>query len=66
MPVGKLPRDPDCADTAPTEATPTPYDVEHIIPYLRIPDADAEGADWREVSLIVLHIDPEKEPARAK
>jgi hypothetical protein len=22
-------------------------------------DADAEGADWREVALIVLHIDPE-------
>jgi hypothetical protein len=33
---------------------------------LRVLDTDAEGADWREVSLIVLHIDPEKEPARAK
>ena len=28
-------------------------------------DANAEGADWREVSEIVLRIDPEKEPARA-
>ena len=66
MPIGKLPRDPDVADTAPTDAGLTPYDIEHIITYLRVLDADAEGADWREVSLIVLHIDPEVEPVRAK
>lgn len=29
-------------------------------------DADAEGADWREVSRIILRIDPEREPARAR
>jgi len=29
-------------------------------------DADQEGADWREVSRIVLHIDPEQEPDRAR
>jgi len=28
-------------------------------------DAAAEGADWREVAQIVLHIDPEREPDRA-
>jgi hypothetical protein len=33
---------------------------------LRVLDADAEGAYWCEVSLIVLSIDPEKELARAK
>ena len=28
--------------------------------------ADAEGADWPEVARIVLHIDSEREPDRAK
>jgi hypothetical protein len=27
---------------------------------------DAEGADWREVVRIVLHIDPDREPDRAR
>ena len=29
-------------------------------------DANAEGADWREVAPIVLHIDPERESARVR
>jgi hypothetical protein len=29
---------------------------------MRLLDADAEGADWREVARIVLHLDPEREP----
>jgi hypothetical protein len=29
-------------------------------------DADTEGADWREVARIVLHIEPEREPDRAR
>ena len=40
----------------------TPYDQEHAVTYMRLLDADAEGADWREVAQIVLHIDPEPEP----
>jgi hypothetical protein len=32
----------------------------------RILDADADGADWQEVTQIVLHIDPEREPVRAR
>ncbi|HVR55661.1 MAG TPA: DUF2285 domain-containing protein [Pseudolabrys sp.] len=58
--------DPDVADIAPAGAVLTVYDEEHIITYLRLLDADAEGADWREVARIVLHIDPEREPARAR
>jgi Uncharacterized conserved protein (DUF2285) len=58
--------DPDVADVAPTNSTLTTYDEEHIITYLRLLDADAEGADWREVARLVLHIDPELEPARAR
>ena len=36
----------------------TGYDEQHLITYLRLLDADAEGADWREVARIVLHLDP--------
>jgi hypothetical protein len=28
--------------------------------------SDAQGADWREVSRMVLHIDPEQESDRAR
>ena len=28
----------------------TRYDEEHVITYLRLLDADAKGADWREVA----------------
>ncbi|WP_426422585.1 DNA -binding domain-containing protein [Bradyrhizobium genosp. A] len=59
--------DPDVADRAPSDpGALTPYDHVHAITYLRMLDADAEGADWREVTQIVLHIDPEREPARAR
>lgn len=44
----KPPLDPDVADTAPTDSILTPYDHEHAVTYLRLLDADAEGADWRE------------------
>jgi hypothetical protein len=39
----------------------TAYDEEHLITYLRLLDADAECADWREVERVVLHLDPEHE-----
>ena len=66
MPMQKPPIDPDVADVAPTAATLTPYDREHTATYLRLLDADAQGADWREVARIVLHIDPDREPDRAR
>jgi hypothetical protein len=62
----KPPLDPDVADQAPTDSVLTVYDEEHIITYLRLLDANAERADWREVAQLVLHIDPELEPARAR
>jgi Uncharacterized conserved protein (DUF2285) len=60
------PLDPDAADIAPSHAALTVYDEEHLITYMRLLDADAEGADWRDVSRIVLHIDPEHEFDRAR
>lgn len=57
---------PAVADCAPTDSMLTPYDHEHTVTYLRMLDAEADGADWREVSQIVLHIDPGREPERAR
>jgi hypothetical protein len=62
----KSPLDPNVADLAPADAAVTAYDEEHIITYLRLLDANAQGADWRDVSRIVLHIDPDREPNRAR
>lgn len=58
--------DPDVADVAPTDPVLTVYDEEHVITYLRMLDADAEGADWREVAQLVLKIDPELVHDRAR
>jgi len=60
------PLDPDVADTAPSGPVLTAYDEEHLVTYLRLLDADAEGADWREVARIVLHLDPDRESDRAR
>ncbi|MFB9263800.1 DNA -binding domain-containing protein [Bradyrhizobium erythrophlei] len=60
------PIDPEVAELAPTDPALTPYDEEHLVTYLRLLDAEAEGADWKEVARIVLHIDPNREPARAR
>jgi hypothetical protein len=62
----KRPLDPPVSDTAPTQPVLTGYDEQHLIMYLRLLDADAEGADWREVAKLVLHIDPDREPERAR
>jgi len=62
----KPPLDPDVADVAPSAPTLTAYDQEHLVTYLRLLDGDAEGADWREIARIVLHIDPDREPGRAR
>jgi hypothetical protein len=44
----------------------TSYDEEHLITHLRLLDSDAQGADWREVARIVLHLDSKNEPDRAR
>ncbi|WP_445222675.1 DNA -binding domain-containing protein (plasmid) [Bradyrhizobium sp. Pa8] len=62
----KPPLDPDVADEAPTASVLTGYDEEHLVTYLRLLDAEADGADWKEVTRIVLHLDPAQEPDRAR
>jgi hypothetical protein len=60
------PLDPDVDDTAPSGSVLTGYDQEHLVTYLRLLDADADGADWRDVARIVLHLDPDHESDRAR
>ena len=57
---------PHVADLAPYGPAFTEYDERHAMTYIRLLDADAEGADWREISWIVLQIDPDQEPDRAR
>jgi hypothetical protein len=54
------------ADEAPNSSTLTNYDEQHLLTYLRLLDAHAEGAEWDEAALLVLHIDPRRaiSPAR--
>ena len=37
-----------------------------MITYMRVLDADQQGAGWRDVSWIVLRIDPDNEADRAR
>jgi Uncharacterized conserved protein (DUF2285) len=57
---------PKVANLAPSGLDLTVYDEEQAVTYMRMLDADAEGADWREVARIVLNIDHEQEPERAR
>jgi hypothetical protein len=53
-------------DTAPVGDELTDYDRSHVKLYMRLFDADADGADWREVTKVLFGIDPTKEPERAR
>jgi hypothetical protein len=44
----------------------TDYDRAHIKLYMRLLDAAADGADWREAVEILFGIDPVREPERAR
>ncbi|WP_247438218.1 DUF2285 domain-containing protein [Bradyrhizobium sp. 139] len=64
--MSKPPLDPDVADVAPNEPALTAYDEQHVVTYVRLLQAESEGADWMEVARIVLRIDAEREPDRAR
>ena len=53
-------------ETAPIGEELTDYDRSHVKLYMRLFDADADGADWREVMKVVFGIDAAKEPERAR
>ena len=53
-------------DQPPESPALTNYDRAHMKLYLRLLDADADGADWREAVPILFGIDPDREPERAR
>lgn len=59
-------REPDIADQAPWSDALTDYDLARLTIYLRLLDAEREGADWREVARVVLRQDPDTSQARAR
>ena len=60
------PLDPDVADAAPSGPVLTVYDEQHVVTYMRILAAEPDRTNWQEVARVVLHIDPEREPVRAR
>lgn len=52
-------------DEPPESALLTSYDRAHMTLYMRLLDAETDGADWREAVALLFGIDPAKEPERA-
>lgn len=42
------------------------YDERHLVTYIRLLDAEREGASWQEAVWIIFGIDPDVEPERAQ
>ncbi len=57
---------PPFEDSPPIDERVTMYDERHFVTYLRILDAEAEGAGWREIAAIVFGLDPSVDPDRAR
>ncbi|ARC36791.1 DUF2285 domain-containing protein [Paracoccus yeei] len=53
-------------ETPPQSERLTGYDEAHLTTYLRLLDAEEEGADWREVAQIVFGLDVAADPVRAR
>ena len=54
------------ANEAPSATTLTEYDEEHLPTYRGLLAAQGDGAEWDEAALLVLRIDPIREPTRAQ
>lgn len=54
------------ADTPPDAETITAYDLDHIKLYVRLLDAEKAGASCKDVSAVLLGINAELEPERAR
>ncbi|PWJ76315.1 uncharacterized protein DUF2285 [Pseudaminobacter salicylatoxidans] len=53
-------------DEPPSGDTLTSYDREHMKLYMRLLDAERDGADWREAVRILFGLDPERDPERCR
>ena len=56
----------DFPDQPPAGAALTAYDEAHLKLYVRLLDADAASADWREVVEVLFGLDAKAEPERAQ
>ena len=54
------------ADEVPWSEEITAYDEAHLMVFIRLLDARADGADFDEMARVVLDIDPQREPQRAR
>jgi hypothetical protein len=57
---------PEFDDQPPQENRLSAYDERHLTTYLRLLDAEKDGASWQEAAAIIFGIDPVQNPARAK
>jgi len=53
-------------DEPPDSKTLTTYDREHIKLYMRLLDAERDGADWREAVHVLFGLDPDCDPERTR
>lgn len=53
-------------DAPPDVPTVTDYDRSHAVLYLRLLDAEAAGADWKEVVALLFGLDPLTSPEHAR
>lgn len=53
-------------DEPPSAQTLTTYDREHMKLYMRLLDAERDGADWREAVQILFGLDPDRDPDRSR
>jgi hypothetical protein len=53
-------------DRPPESDRLTAYDESHLALYIRLLDAAAEGADWREAVQILFALDPDRDPDHAR
>ena len=53
-------------DIAPVSGELTEYDRAHIKLYMRLLDAERDGADWREAVRILFGLDPDSDPAHCR
>ena len=57
---------PGFLDEPPSSRTLTSYDREHMKLYMRLLDAERDGADWREAVQILFGLDPDVDPQRSR
>lgn len=53
-------------DEPPVSQTLTSYDREHMKLYMRLLDAERDGADWREAVHVLFGLDPDSDPERSR